>query len=213
MNLSLGHRNSHELRLTQTLSLTAEQRLVVEAKLLQIRSDLLQAMRKEKYSPTAKCPHCGHELIAIEIMQGFNDNVNDFTTGCSLCGTRFQPKMNFKDAVASIELPFYCPAQTLDRIASFWVLTPDEVCRKDNGLYRSAIFHFGTLKSAFSRISIDYSFDEITEWKKKVKPFLGKIHDTVIADYCGVGIEDVRKLRKELKVRAYSARRLLKEKM
>lgn len=211
MTMSLGLRNRVEQRLTQKLELTEEQKLVIEVKLLQLRRDLLQALRKEKYSPTAKCPHCGHELTAIEIMRGFYDDVNDLTTGCPGCGARFQPQMIFKDSVARIELPFYCPAQTLDRIASLWVLSPDELCRKDNGLYRSAIFHFGTLKSAFSRISTDYGFDEITEWKKKVKPFLGKIHDTVIADFCGVGVADVRKHRKSLKIRAYSARRLLKE--
>ena len=209
MSFSHGHQLVQRQSLVQRLTLG--QRFTLQTQILQLRSQLLEALRKEKYTPVAKCPACGMELNHLQIMQGFNRDVNDLTTGCPKCQTRFCPRLIFKGIAVSVELPFYCPVQTLDRIVQYWRLTPDELCKRNQALYRSAVAHFGTLKAALAKIGINYQFDEVTEWKDKVSSFLGKMPDTTIASYCGARVSEVRKLRKELGVMPYSSRRLLAE--
>jgi len=202
MNISQGHR--FEQILMNELRLTHEQRLVLQSKQLQLRLWLLEVLRKEKYTPVAGCPVCGFSLNHLQIMHGFNNDVNDVTTGCPKCKARFRPALIYKGTAVSVELTFYCPAQTLDRIGIHVSRSPDDFCQKDASLYRSAITHFGTLRAAFAKISMRYEFDEVTEWKTKVQPFLGKMPDTVIADFCGAPVSAVSKLRKFLGIQKYS---------
>ena len=79
MSFSQGHQLVQRQSLVQRLTLG--QRFTLQTQILQLRSQLLEALRKEKYTPVAKCPACGMELNHLQIMQGFNRDVNDLTTG------------------------------------------------------------------------------------------------------------------------------------
>jgi|TARA_Y100000310_G_scaffold299617_1_gene334619 hypothetical protein len=206
---SIGYRARAEVKIEQSAKLTAEQRASVEAKVLGIRLELVQALRGEKYEPNATCSRCNRKLTPLEIIKGFNNDPNDFTTCCSACGYRFEPRLVCFVDGARIEVAFYCDCQTLEQLRGKENLSPKELCAKFPAIYRSAIIHNGSIKRSFKKIGINYLFEEVSIWKNKIKPFLGRLPDTVIANYVNVSPSTIGAMRKKLGIARYSKRMLL----
>ena len=204
MKMSLG------CGMFQSAKLSAEQRLEQKTRLkLSILSQWLQLvgeMRGERYSPKGTCPECHRELNPVEILGGFNDDPNDFTTRCSGCGHRFQPILISFNGISSMEFPFFCDIQTLNKLQDKKDVCPDDLARLHPATYRSAIVHHGNLKNAFKKISIDYLFDEITDWRNKIKPFLGKLPDTRIAEALNVPVSSIRGMRRKAGLSRFTAK-------
>lgn len=202
---SLRHELRHECRIT------LEQRHEIQNHLFATRMELLEALRDEKYTPKAQCPSCFRKLTPAEIISGFNRDPNDFTTRCSACSHRFEPKIICFGRGSSVELPFYCSSQALSRLGEIQHLAPDALSRKEPAIFRSVIIHHGTIKAAFKEIGIDYAFDEVLDWQGKIMPFLGRLSDTVIAKCTGASVKVIRRMRKNQKINRFFARSVLSE--
>jgi hypothetical protein len=209
MNMGLGM--SLSLRQTVSLSqrLTVEQSIKIQTRQLSLRLDLLETLHGIRYEPHANCPKCSRKLTPLEIIKGFNSNPDDFTTECTSCHHRFEPKLIHFGQASRVEIPFYCGVQVLERLPETLELNPDELQKKHPTIYHSAMIHFGTLKKAFEKVGLTYNFDQVHEWHKKVEPFLGQLPDTVIAQSVDKHRKVIGRLRKKLKIPAYSKRRAL----
>ena len=198
---------SQRLRQTQSVRQTLKcSQAQLQSHLLGLRLDLIEALRQERYEPKATCPGCGRKMTALEILRGFNQDPRDFTTECTGCHTRFQPLLICfgKDGASRIELPFYCDAQTLDQLRGLERLNPEELSFQHPAVYRSAIVHHGGVVQAFAKIGITYPHEGISDWRAKVTPFLGRMHDSVIADLASVSVHQVFELRSKLKINRYT---------
>lgn len=192
--------------------LTVEQRQVaIAAHVLSLRLALVEALHGVKYEPRAVCPACNRRLVPLEILKGFNADVNDFTTECTACHTRFDPKLVHSSAAGNIEMPFYCDTQTLSHIRGLESLSPEEFQRQEPALYHSAVVHRGSLRHAYAQINIAYAFDEVVDAREKVKPFLGRLPDTIISEVSGLKLSSIRSLRRKLGIRAASGETMLEE--
>jgi len=213
--MSLSPRVTHECSLRHELRheclITLEQRHEVQNHLFTTRMELLEALRGERYTPKAQCPRCHRELTSLEIISGFNQDPNDFTTRCSGCSHRFEPIIICFGKGSSVELPFYCSNQCLSRLGEAQHLAPDALSRKEPAIFRSVIIHHGTLKAAFKKIGIDYAFEEILDWQSKIMPFLGRMPDTVIAECSGISAKRVGTIRRKQKIKRFFARSALSE--
>ncbi len=205
--MRMGMGMSMRPALRQTLSLS-QKFVMLQAHMLSLRLMLLQEVRGIRYSPSGDCPKCGRVLTPLEIIKGFNEDPHDFTTACTACGARFEPQMKSYSDIGTLEMPFFCSCQTLDQLRSFGNINPDELQKTQPAIYHSAIIHHGTLRNAFKKIGIPYGFDEVTDWKRKVHSFLGRLPDTVIADVAGVSAKVIAQLRKK-----YNISRCTREKM
>lgn len=197
---------------TQELKqLTRMQQAQVQAQSLRLRMSLIMELHGEQYEPKAECPRCKRELTAVEIIAGFNQDTQDFTTCCTCCGERFSPKLVcFRDG-SSIQLPFFCGVQTLAQMRGKELLSPEQFLRDAPAIYRSAIVHYGSLRSAFGEIGIQYAFEDMNDWKNKIIPFIGRLPDTVIAKHVNVSARIISGIRRKLGVLRYSARKALDE--
>jgi hypothetical protein len=186
---------------TQKVSprLTLEARNAIDLRLLQLRLDLIDAVYGERYTPSAKCPGCQRNMNPLEIIQGFNADPNDFTTACPKCQYRFEPKLinRSRSAISSIVIPFYCSEQTLAQLPGKETLPIDVFKKQYPGVYHSAIVHHGGLRQAFEKVGIQYSDEELRDWKNKIQQFLGELPDTTISSCIGKPVRAIRKLRKE----------------
>ena len=192
----------------------AQRQAMTMMQVFTLRLELVGALHggpngNRQYTPTAICPKCARNLTSIEIIKGFRDDTNDFTTGCSGCQTRFDPKLIWRNSAVRVEIPFFCNMQTQAQLAGLESLSPENFEKKHPALYHSAVVHNGTLKAAFERLHITYGFVEIVDPKEKIRPFLGRLPDTVIAEVSGIGINSVRRLRKGLQIAACTQRMML----
>ncbi len=205
-------------RMEPRQTMRAEQRQhIMQSQMLSLRLELVAALRGDpsgntgSYRPMAHCNKCGRDLTPLEIIKGFNTDPNDFTTQCSGCKTRFNPKLVWRDTAGSVEIPFYCNMQTQAQLRGLEVLSPVDFQRQQPALYHSAVVHNGTLKAAFARLDIAYDFVEITDPAVKIKPFLGRLPDTIIAEVSGVKLGTIRRLRKKHGIKACTQRVMLEE--
>lgn len=211
MGFSLGLGICNQLKLKQELRLTATQRLKIANRLFGLRMDLIHALRGEHYQAGEICPFCGQNLSAAEIIQGFNQDPDDFSTGCVVCHRRFNPRLICLGDGTRIELPFYCAMQVLHRLPGKEILLPEEFMKVYPAIYRSALVHHGSLRQAFAQVGISYSFEEISGWKSKVVPFLGRMSDCAIAECVNVSAMTIGNFRRKLEIPAYSKRAVLAE--
>ncbi len=207
MSMSIGHRL--EQRITQRLSISQRQAVYIAQ--LSLRRGLTDALHDEQYEPRAVCDKCHHVLTDAEIMKGFNDNPRDYTTGCPACQHRFEPSLVHKTVSGSIQRAFFCPLQTLDRLAGLIQTPLEELVSKHGSVYYSAVAHFGGIKQAFKKLGLKYAFASDLDWKKIVGPFLGKMADSVIAEIVGSSTSVIRRLRHKAGLPAYSQRREAEE--
>ncbi|MBI5077199.1 hypothetical protein HZB94_02360 [Candidatus Falkowbacteria bacterium] len=201
MSMSLGQSLRQEQKLE--MQLTQEQRLMLTQHTFSLRLALIGALRDEQYEPKARCPSCNHALTPIEIINGFNQDPRDFTTSCPKCQHRFAPSIISFGNGSSIELPFFCSAQALDQLRGKHLMTPAELSRHHPAVYRSAIVHHGTITKAFNALSVEYPFAEISDWRNKARPFLGRLSDRVIAECVEVSVKTITKMRDELGIQRY----------
>jgi len=188
---------SQQLQVRQSLRLSQSQRLQLQAQSLGLRLRLIHELHGERYEPKAQCPNCLRDLTAVEIISGFNRDPKDFTTRCTKCGKRFQPRLVCFNDVSRTELPFYCDVQTLDQMRGKETMTMEQFSKEHPAIYRSAIVHHGSLSQAFKKIGINYPFKEIPDWRNKIRGFLGRLPDTTIAKCVNVSTSVIRKIRKE----------------
>lgn len=202
--MSMGMSLSLSPRLTQTLELSQGQRLTLRLSMVQ-RLALRLHGEEDSYRPKGTCPHCFRRLTPAEIMLGFNRNPNDLTTKCPRCKERFTPILIATGKASTIEVPFYCALQTLEMLKHDMVGTLlAEFKSTHASIYRSAIYHFGSLKAAFGRIGLKYTQEpRVNSWRKKVLSFLGKLPDAVIASNAHVSLRAIRKLRREKGISPY----------
>lgn len=193
LRMSIGHRIS----MRHSLTITPAIRLQISHYLFGLRMELVQALRAEKYEPQAECPKCHHKLTPVEILRGFNRDPNDFTTACSSCGHRFEPRLICFGEGTSVELPFWCRSQILHHLEGKITWPPEQLAREEPAVYRSAIVHFGTIKAAFRQIGADYPFEEISDWRHIIQPFLGRMPDTMIADCIGMSAATIGRIRRK----------------
>lgn len=179
----------------------SHRRVLHASQITTMRINLIEVLHDQQYRPTAICT-CDYNLKLEEIMAGFNVNPTDFTTKCPGCGQRFQPTMIHRKGSTSVELPFFCPAQTQDQMSDLSMLSPDDFDKRHQAVYRAAIVHFGSLRAAFAKFGVDYAYIEKTDWEKKVESFLGELPDTVIAACAGTTGHKIRRMRVKLGIEA-----------
>lgn len=188
--------------------LRVQQRAILVQRASIVYGHLLAAVYEEKYTPEGTCPSCRKRLSKLDILRGFNDSPRDYTTGCPQCHHRFRPQLVVVTTSSKLEIPFYCALQTLDRLRGKEAISPDTLEKEDLATARSAIFHFGSLRFAFRELKVEYTFAVMDEsWKQKVRPFLGKLPDKVIASAVGVEDSHVRDYRRSFKIAARGARK------
>ncbi|MBU4223782.1 hypothetical protein KJ934_00960 [Patescibacteria group bacterium] len=194
MHLGLAQSLELEQRLTQA------QRIQLNQRIFGLRMELVQALRGDLYRPEGVCPNCGRKMTATEVIRGFNTDPNDFTTCCTGCGFRFEPELICVGEISTIRLPFYCGCQALHRLglAGMANFSPEQLSMEYPAIYRSVIVHYGGIRQAFREIGVDYPFQEISDWRNKVVPFLGRLRDTIIAECVDAPVSVIRRMRKNL---------------
>ncbi len=195
----------------QEQRLTHTQKQEIKAGLLSARLDLVGAIHGGSYRPRATCPGCYRKLTPLEIIAGFRDDVTDYTTSCTYCNKRFEPKLSYSSSASTIELPFYCATQVLAQLGGLEVLPPEEIQKEHPAIYHSVRVHHGNFRIAFEKIGIQYHFETVTNWKDKVRDFLGKLPDTVIAEVVDLPVRTIRKLRNDLNIDVFRPRDLASE--
>jgi len=208
MGMSMGLSQSLHIEMTQRL--TMEQSIIIQQRMFRLRMELIHTIRDERYLPIARCPSCQKNLTPINIMKGFNRNPSDFTTKCPRCKNRFLPSLICTTEGLSITLPFFCPCQVLDQLQGKETLHPDKLAREHPAIYRSAIVHHGSIRNAFKKIGAEYLFEDISDWKQKIKPFLGKLPDSQVARCVNASASSIRLMRMKLKIKKFSRKKLLK---
>ncbi len=204
----IGLVQTTRLILRQSAQLSQAQRIKIQDYILSTRLGLVEALRDEQYNPEGLC-HCGHRLTLREIMIGFTDDPNDFTTTCPDCQLRFNPQLICHRDGSEVQLAFFCPAQTLAQLHDKQAALPEVFLRFYPSLVRSANVHFGGLKQAFAKIGVQYEYEEITGWKKKIEPFLGRLPDTMIARFVDQSATTIRRLRRTLQITPFNSRKAL----
>jgi hypothetical protein len=195
-----------ELRMAPRLSVRMEMGHKLEmSQKITMKCDLIEAMHGAKVRLKYGCPSCSHQLTAEELLKGFTNDPLDTSTKCPNCDERFQPLLAFSVGTNSDgEIYFMCANQAKYRLEqkgdAFSRMMPDEIRKREPMMYYSVLFHFGTLKNAFAKISIDYSAMEVRDWEVRVRPFLGEMPDGIIAEVAGVSVSQIRNLRKRLKI-------------
>ncbi len=202
-------RLSPRLTQRQEQRLTLGQREAIKQVILNDRLSLVGAVHGGNYSPRAVCPKCKHEMTSLEIIQGFNTNPTDYTTGCTRCHHRFPPILKWANDWMSVEIPFYCPTQVLAQLHGLETESAEEIRRKHAAIYHSVVVHHGCLRKAFAKIGIQYAFESIPAWEKKVEDYLGRLPDTVIAQVVDQSVKTIRALRKKLNIVSFSRRTLI----
>lgn len=196
-------------RTEQRQRLSARQRQALATQQTGLLIQLAAALRSEKWEPSGNCPGCAYTLEAREILAGFLDVVDDFTTECPKCGQRFEPRVicTASDHMR-VELPFICGVQARHKLRLCAGMSPEEIARAHPGPFRSAIIAFGTLRAMFALFQppVIYQFEEVPGWRAKVMPFLGEMPDSVIARCVGVGVGVISRLRRRNNIDAYCKR-------
>lgn len=206
--MSLGQRYGIQVETRQSYRLTHAQTQEFGQHLLQMRLNLIEALYGEQYTPKASCPKCSHPLSGYEILKGFNSDPNDFLTTCPECWHRFPARIHQRTAGGYAEIAFYCPAQTLAQLPDLVDVPLDAFRTLHAEVYHSAVVHFGGLKQAFAKIGCAYAHTTDLDWQNVVRPYLGKLPDTVIAELASAPLSMVRKLRKNAGIRPFSKREI-----
>jgi len=213
--MKLGMSFSSTQRITHRVSqrLTEMQKIAVKQNILTLRLALIGHVHGGNYQPKAKCPKCDRSLTAFEIIQGFRSDPNDYTTECSACHTRFEPKLEWREgnSLSYAEIPFYCASQVLAQLRGLEGKTPDEIRAQEPAIYHSVRVQHGNLRHAFQLVGIQYAYENVTNWQEKVHDFLGKLPDTVIAEVVDLPVRTVRNLRKSLNISPFSRRELAEQ--
>lgn len=205
MSLGLGFSLRQTQSLRQTLALRQEQRILIRAHQLRLRLALLQEIRQEVYMPAATCSKCGYTLTVAEILDGFLADPTDYTTCCPKCATRFTPIIRCGEVgISTSEVGFYCSVQSLAQLDGKQHLSTTEFAKQHAALYHSAVFHFGCLTHAFKKVGVTYAQEDLSGWQTRVEPYLGKLPDTLIAQFVNVSPRTLARFRKAKGIAKYT---------
>jgi hypothetical protein len=181
-----------------------------------IRILLMQAMRCEKYESNTVCSQCSHKLTMFEILNGFNNVVTSVSTTCPKCEARFYAYIACSSTTTGddmrVEMPLYGAIQTLDILEADGEnkVSPYKFRSDRTGIYHSALIHFGSMKKAFSKIGIDYPFEENQEWRWRIICWVGQFPDTLCASVSNASISTLRRNRVRNNIPACKGRGWLK---
>ncbi len=209
MNMCMSLDQGHRQELRQEQRLTQEQRQELRMAVLALRLDLIQEIHGRKYVIDANCPQCRRKLTPVEVISGFNQNPDDYTTRCPRCAHRFEAQLEHTSGGISEFLMLYCPTQTLAQLRGKEGLTPDDLIRDNPSAFHSAITHFGSISNAFKEAGVQYQHEGLLDWRIKVIPFLGHLPDKEIANCVGVSSFVIRTLRKKHHIARFDKRRAL----
>lgn len=207
--MELGCRVVQRLATHLEQRLTLGQKLIIRQTLLQSRLDLIREIYGEEYKPAAECSGCGRQMNPLEIIMGFRDDPQDYTTECTNCHLRFKPSLRWRSDYSSGEVPFFCAVQVLDQIRDLREKTSEEIEKEYPAIFHSVRVHYGNLRRAFEKIGIEYEHHFVANWKERIADFLGKLPDTVIAEAVDIPVADIRRLRKGKNIRAFRERNIL----
>ena len=210
---SISFRCTPSIKITPKIKvqITHAQIAKIKAAILELRLDLIGRVHGGNYQPHAVCPKCKRGLTAMEIISGFRDDPNDYTTSCTFCNARFEPKLVYRIGDSRAELPFYCATQVLAQLDGLQTLTPEEIQKTAPAVYHSTRVHHGNFRIAFQQIGLPYAFETVSDWKEKVKDFLGKLPDTMVAKVVDLSVRTVRTLRNSRGIKPFNRRALLED--
>lgn len=211
MGMSLSPSMTHRLSMSHRMSFSLSQRHLISAQQTMLQIELTGVLRDERYTPRGECPSCRRDLKPNEILAGFLRDVTDFTTRCTGCGHRFEPKLICFGQGGNIELRFLCGVQAQEQLRTVSHLPPSEIAREYPSEYRSAVVHYGTLAAMFADMDVPYDQPELEGWQAKVEPFLGRMPDTVIAKCVGEPVSVIRRLRNAQGISRFTRQLALEE--
>ena len=205
LRMSLSPRLENRVELKQRLSL--EQKALTLNHIIGLRIDLAGSLAGVKYYPENSCPNCHYQLKLSEILKGYSEDPKDLRTTCPKCRTHFEAKLRSGAA----QLRWYCPNQALYALqegGNREVLKPEEIEKWNHSVYHSLLTHFGSITNAFKKLGVNYTHGEVPNWHDRVRPFLGNLPDTMIAEIVGVGRSVINALRKSYGISAFNRRKL-----
>lgn len=177
------------------------------ALLLQYRMRILAALWGDDHGDSfivqERCSKCDARLTLIQILAGFSQSPTDTLSTCPKCQQRFQPILvGDASQTSPTKIAFLCSEQTLAQLQG-----------KENKPFhtliniaygRSALIHFGGLKQAFAKIGRDYKHEARAGWQERIRPFLGRVPDRVIAEVVGTSRATVGRMRREMEISRYT---------
>lgn len=210
MSLSCSHHQEQRCRVYwgQRQTLTHQQKLGLRQEQIAMKNDryryflgFIGVVTGHTMLPSATCPKCSKVLSVAEIVIGFKNDLDDFTTVCPQCKHRFE-STNLVDRRTGEEHAFWCANQTLERLPGLEKLEPEEIKVQHPHIYFSAIFHFGSLLNAFRQKHIEYRREKF-DWTTKARLCLGKVSDRDISAIFGVTTALVSEMRRKLHIDRY----------
>ena len=200
LQLGMGLQMRQSVVLTQEMKLTM--RMGFQIKIEGLRLELSNLLKDNTYDPEAICPRCNMRLTSDQILSLFSRDPKIYTINCPSCNEEFQPLLMNRGTISRMGVPYYCPAQTLDKLNGKQDLTPDVLLKEHAAVYRSVIKHFKDLKSAFQKNGVKYPY-ETPGWKELISPFLGRLPDRQIALCIDKSPHTIRRLRDKLGVERF----------
>ena len=207
----------HLLLTTQNQELALKQELKQaqkQAAVLTMITEILQSLRGFNFTPQATCANCAHQFTRAQILWGFMDDDTDARVQCPRCNSTNNGAILVDQAheYAKLEVPFYCYRQVVyffKQHPELANLPPQTIEKRHPAYAASAMIHFGNYATLFRNKELDlpYAFGEIASWEHKVKQFLGKVPDEIIAKCVGVSKKVVAKRREDLKIPAYQQKK------
>lgn len=160
------------------------------------RKQILFYVRGERYSIYAKCPDCGRMFGEVEILKQFRSNPNKFGIyfKCTSCTCNFiKPKMKVEDVEFEYLSPYVSSVSLTDDMLD---LCPDAIKKSYPSIYYSAVFNFGRLSNAFSKIrKRKYRKVEIRDWKQRIAKLPKKYSNLDVSQIFGVPEKEIEKIR------------------
>lgn len=172
-------------------------------KMIQERKRVLLEARGEVFDIQAKCPVCTYLHTDVEIFSQFAKNkrigkvklnINCVSKHC-VC-RKVQPTLKVSRPGSEIEVSFYPREMVIGLLTDkLLLLRPEDVRMSDPRIYYSAIFHFGSLSSAFLKADKTYTWNEFDDWRRQARKLKSEgFHHTVVSQVLGAKEELVSAL-------------------
>lgn len=167
-------------------------------KVLDARKRVLFALRGQRYTISATCDKCSYSYKEDEIIESFSEDKFSLVMLCVKCHSQ---KVIPYLSVDAVTMPLYSPFVTLImlKLSGTSTVLAQDIKADHRNLYYSTIFHYGSLKHAFSLIKREYYATEINDdWREKITPLLDVLPLSVIAQAVGVPKKSLRKLKESI---------------
>ena len=172
-----------------------------ETQKLRARKEILFLLRGIRDGICAQCKRCGYSFPETNIVMEFSKlkKENILFIRCNKCGYgSVDPKITsndipictFRSQFLTLSMLKYEDIESLD---------PERIKSDYESVYHSAIFYYGSLKNAFSFVSKNYKYEEIPDWKVKIRPLVGQFSVSLISKMSGVSEKKIQKFVNSLK--------------